>query len=132
MTTEIASKTEAGAALQATKSKPEPAYRKPNQTRAARQRQQMIADFVLAFGGPERVTPLLMRDILRVADLMALCEQERAKALRGEAVSIANLSRLEGSCDRAVRRLRLPAPKAAAAAVPSIAEYWASRHEAEE
>lgn len=103
MTAEAASKTEA-----ATKGRPEPAFRKPNQTRAARQRQQMITDFVTALGGSERVTPLLMRDISRVADLMALCEQERAKALRGEPVSIANLSRLEGSCDRAVRRLRLP------------------------
>ena len=101
-------------------------FRKPNQTRGGRQRQQMIDDLVAALGGPERVTALLMRDIARVADLMALCEQERAKALRGEAVSIANLSRLEGSCDRAVRRLRLPPPNAAAP-VPTLAEYLAQR-----
>jgi hypothetical protein len=85
-----------------------PAYRKPNQTRAARRRKDLIADFVRALGGPEHVTAILMRDIARAADLMALCEQERTKALRGEDVSIANLSRLEGAADRAVRRLRLP------------------------
>ena len=127
MTAEEASKEtgvmEAKAAMQYAR-RPDAAakYRKPNQTRAARQRKDLIADFVTALGGPERVTAILMRDIARAADLMALCEHERARALRGEDVSITNLSRLEGACDRAVRRLRLPEHQRGGRTSPSSIE----------
>jgi hypothetical protein len=105
MTTE-ASNTEA------TKSRPAPAFRKPNQTRAARQRKEMIADFVAALGGVDRVSPIVMTDIERAVDMTMLALDMRRRALRGDKVAITDLTRLEGAADRAVRRLRLPATRA--------------------
>jgi hypothetical protein len=97
MTTE-ASKTEA------TKSRPEPAYRKPTQTRAGRLRKEMIADFVAALGG--NVSPIVMRNIIRATDLAMLADRARAELAAGR-TTINDVVKLEGAADRAVRRLNL-------------------------
>jgi hypothetical protein len=114
----------AQAKMEATKGRPEPAFRKPNQTRAGRHRQQMIADFVAALGGPNRVTALQMVEIERAASLTLLAQDMRAKALRGEAIDIGDMIRLEGAVSRVIRSLNLPAP-GSAAPVPTLAEYLA-------
>jgi hypothetical protein len=108
MTAETASKTEA------TKGKPEPAFRKPNQTRAGRQRQEMVAAYVSVLGGKAHVGPIVMQDIERAVDLVLLARDMRAAVRQGTA-KVSDLTRMESTADRAVRRLGLPA---AGAAVP--------------
>jgi hypothetical protein len=103
MTTEAASK----------EGKPEPAFRKPNQTRAGRQRQEMVAGYIAALGGADRISPIQMADIERAADLVMLAQTVRAALAAGVKVTINDLVKLEGAADRAVRRLNLP-PNAAA------------------
>jgi hypothetical protein len=95
----------------------------------ARRRRELIAVFVQAIGG--RVSPVQLVEIERTASLLILAEDLRAKALRGEDVAIADLSRLEGTADRAIRRLGLKAG-AAAQPVPTLADYLASKQAAAE
>jgi hypothetical protein len=107
-----------------------PAYRKPNQTRAGRLRKEMIADFVTKLGGAGRISTIQMQDVERYVDLDLLAREARAGVRQGK-VKILDLTSLEGAADRALRRLNLPAPGAASRPVPSVTEYWASRHEEE-
>jgi hypothetical protein len=58
-------------------------YRKPNQTRGARQRKEMIADFVAALGGSARVSSMQMHDVARAADLVLLASTARAELAAG-------------------------------------------------
>ena len=94
-----------------------------------RRRRELVNSYVQALGG--RVSPVQMVEIERAASLTLLAQNMRAAALRGEAIEISDLTRLEGTLDRAIRRLGIK-PGAAAAPVPSITEYWASRHAAPE
>jgi hypothetical protein len=91
----------------------------------ARRRRELIAVFVQAIG---RVSPVQMVEIERTASLLILAEDLRTKALRGEDVAIADLSRLEGTADRAIRRLGI---KAGAAAAPMGLDDIVARHAAE-
>jgi hypothetical protein len=110
-TTAEASKTEA------TKGKPEPAYRKPNQTRAGRQRKDLIDGYVVALGGASRVSPIVMQDITRAVDLCMLAQTARADLLAGK-TTIGEVVLLEGAADRAVRRLNLKPGAVANSIVP--------------
>jgi hypothetical protein len=112
MTAEV-SKTEA------TKSKPEPAYRKPTQTREGRLRQKLIDGYVQALGG--RVSPIVMQDITRAAELVLLAKTARAELAAGK-TTINDVVKLEGASDRAIRRLGIK-PGAAAAPVQTLADY---------
>jgi hypothetical protein len=78
------------------------------QNQGMRWRQDLIDDYTKALGG--KVSAIQMNDIERVADLTLLALNARRAALRGDPAAISNLSRLESTCDRAVRRLGLPAP----------------------
>jgi hypothetical protein len=104
--------------------RPEPAYRKPNQTRDGRLRQRMVAAYIEALGG--EVSEIQRRNIIRAVDLELLAAAARAAALRGE-VAIGNVTRLEIQASKAVRMLGIPAPGKAAPAVPTVIDYWASR-----
>jgi hypothetical protein len=98
-----------------------------------RRRRELIEAYSNALGGAARLTESQRTDIKKAAELVALAEAMRALALQegpGGAGAISAMVRLESTASRAVRALRIPAPKAAAA-VPSVAEYWASRHEKE-
>jgi hypothetical protein len=106
MTTE-ASKTE----------KPEPAYRKPTQTRAGRQRKDLIDGYVQAAGGIDRVSPIVMQNITRAVDLIMLSQTARADLLAGK-TTIGDVVLLEGAADRAVRRLNLKPGATANSIVP--------------
>jgi hypothetical protein len=70
-----------------------------------------------------------MVEIERAASLLILAADLRTKALRGEDVAIADLSRLEGTADRAIRRLGIK-PGAAAAPVQTWQDFLASQHAA--
>jgi hypothetical protein len=92
----------------------------------ARRRRDLVEAYVQALGGPARVTPVQRVEIERAASLVLLAADMRDRALRGEAVAITDLTRLEGTADRAIRRLNLPAPDAAP--VQTLADYIARRH----
>jgi hypothetical protein len=94
--------------------RPEPAFRKPTQTREGRLRQRMVAAYTAALGGPDRITEIQRQNIMRAADLEMLASQARRAAARGE-VSIGDVTRLEIQAHKAIRALNLPAPGAAAA-----------------
>lgn len=81
-----------------------------------RRRRELIAVFVQALGG-RAISPMKMVEIERAASLTLLAQEMRAKALRGEAIEICDLSRLEGTLDRAIRRLGIK-PAVADAMVP--------------
>jgi hypothetical protein len=129
-----ASKTEA------TKGRPEPAFRKPTQTRAGRLRKEMIAAYVDALGGSARVNPIQLQDVARCVDLILLAQTARAELAAGKTTTINDVVKLEGAADRAVRRLCLPAPgqsKSAmkygrAESVPTLADYLAGRQAEDE
>jgi hypothetical protein len=74
----------------------------------SRRRRDLIRGYVSALGGPDKVSPTAMNDVVRAADLVAIAEKSRADALRGGTVDLSALIRLEGAADRAVRRLSLP------------------------
>jgi hypothetical protein len=88
-------------------------------------RQQLVTACVEALGGKARITAIQMTDIERVVDLIALAKTARA-ALAGGRAKVADVVKLEGTLARAMKRLNLPAPNAAAP-VPTLAEYLAQR-----
>jgi hypothetical protein len=110
-------------------------YRKPNQTRGARQRKEMIAAYVSALGGSARVSPIQLQDVTRAVDLVMLARTARAELAAGK-TTINDLVKLEGAADRAVRRLALPAPGRSKSAikygrpepVPTLTDYLAGQH----
>ena len=55
--------------------------------------------------------PIVRLQVARAAELTMLAETARAKAIRGEAVDLDRLIRLESTCTRAVRALHLPAAR---------------------
>jgi hypothetical protein len=77
-------------------------------TRTARRVAQLIEYFTAFFGGVDKCTPILRTNIQRAAELIALSENARSAALRAPVFDIENLTRLESTTDRAVRRLALP------------------------
>jgi hypothetical protein len=93
----------------------------------AKRRKELINAFTAAVAGLDALTPVQSSAVVRAADLVALAEQQRAKALSGDAsVDMEGLIRLEGAADRAVRRLGIK-PGANQAKPPSIAEYAARK-----
>lgn len=88
-------------------------------------RRQMVAAYVEALGGKARVTAIQMEDVERAVDLVLLARDMRAAVRQGSA-KVSDLTRLEGASDRAIRRLGIK-PGAAAAPVPTLADYLAGR-----
>ncbi len=87
-------------------------------------RKELVDAYLQALGGRARVTAIVMEDIERTADLVVLAREMRAAVRQGTA-KLADMTRLEGAADRAVRRLALPAPGAAPSG-PTLQEYLAS------
>jgi hypothetical protein len=75
-------------------------------TRGAKRARQIAAELIAAFG--PAVTPVQKQAAERAAIFCALSEDLAARRLRGEAVSLDELMRLEGVARRAVARLGLP------------------------
>lgn len=86
-------------------------------------RNQLVDGYVAALGGPDRVGPIVMTEVMRAVDMTQLAEGMRAKALRGDAIDIGELVRLEGAVSRVIRSLNLPPP--GAAPVPTLQDYVA-------
>jgi hypothetical protein len=86
-------------------------------------REKLIAAYVAALGGADRISPIQLQDVERAVDLVLLARDMRASVRQGSA-KVSDLTRLEGAADRAVRRLNLPAASTAAPA-QSFADYLA-------
>lgn len=68
-----------------------------------RRRRDLIALFVAELGGDVSATGML--EVIRAADATAIAENYRARALRGEAIVLDDLVRLENAATRAVKAL---------------------------
>jgi hypothetical protein len=96
----------------------QPADRRPSQggildgrTQVARRRRELIDLYSAALGGPASLSPGQVIDIRKAAELGALAEQARARALRdgtADASELSTMVRLESTAARAVRALSLP------------------------
>jgi hypothetical protein len=93
---------------------------------AGRRRRDLVNFFATALGGLDKVSPVQITDIRRAAELTALAEETRAKALcEGTgAIDLTALVRLEGAASRAVRSLGIKSGPQAPAV--SLAEYLAT------
>ena len=92
-------------------------------------RQQLVKAYVDALGGADHVSQIQMAEVMRVVDMTLLAQGMRTKALRGEAIDIGDLTRLEGAVSRVIRSLNLPPP--GAAPVQTFADYLAGQHAAD-
>jgi hypothetical protein len=95
-------------------------------------RKQIVDGYVQKLGGIERVNALQRVEIERVVDMTLLAEGMRARALRGEAINIGDLVRLEGALSRVLRSLNLPPPGRAAPADDAWAKFLSDHHPTEE
>jgi hypothetical protein len=98
-------------------------------TLVARRRRELIAIYVAALGGPAALSEGQRIDIRKAAELTALAEQARARAMREGATGAGELTamvRLEGMAARAVRALNIK-PRAAQPKPPTLADYVASK-----
>jgi hypothetical protein len=98
-------------------------------TQTARRRREMIDVYTAALGGPAALSEGQQIDIRKAAELTALAEQARARAMRegfADAGELSAMVRLESTAARAVRALNIRSganePKP-----PSIAEYAARK-----
>jgi hypothetical protein len=84
-----------------------------SRSRTGRRRVDLIALYTAALGGRDRITEGQLADIVRAAELVAVAEEARFAALTkgGGAVDLAALVKIEGTADRAVRRLGIKVEK---------------------
>jgi hypothetical protein len=95
----------------ATKPRSRPERARYNGRSAAAVRVRTLTAGFLAQLGAAAEDPIVKLQVARAAELTMLAETARAKAIRGEAVDLDHLIRLESMCTRAVRALRLPAAR---------------------
>jgi len=93
-------------------------------------RERLIAAYVEALGGADRVNLIQMQDVTRCADLVLLAAETRDAVRRG-AAKVADMTRLEGAADRAQRRLNLRPPGAAAPGDDAWRKFLASHQHAD-
>jgi hypothetical protein len=95
-------------------------------SKAAKRVKELAAGYIARLGGGRADAATLVA-VQKAAELAALAEELRGKALRGEAVDLDGLLRLEGACARAVRSLRLPTADPTRDS-PSLTDYLAQRY----
>jgi hypothetical protein len=104
-----------------------------SRSRTGRRRADLIALYTAALGGRDRITEGQLADIVRAAELVAVAEEARFAALTkgGGAVDLAALVRIEGTADRAVRRLgiKVEKPPARARGLELARQRWAEEAE---
>jgi hypothetical protein len=79
--------------------------------------------------GDAALGPVTAAAITRAAELIALGEQVRGQRLRGEAVTVGDVVRIEGAARRAIRDLGIPAPGERDAGYVPLRERWAAEVE---
>jgi hypothetical protein len=88
-------------------------------------RQKLITAYVAEFGG--NVGPIVMQDVIRIVDLTLAASHQRAELAAGRA-KLADVVKLEGTLARAMKRLNLPAPNAAAPSDADWQKFLAGQH----
>lgn len=96
-------------------------------TAAARRVKVLIAGFVAQLGGAAVVDAAILVACRRAAELAVVAEERRRQALRGEAIDLAELVKIEGAADRATRRLGLDRYQRKPTAGPDLRSYLASK-----
>jgi hypothetical protein len=99
-------------------------------TQTARRRREMIDVYTAALGGPAALSEGQQIDIRKAAELTALAEQARARAMRegfADAGDLSSLVRLEGAASRAVRALGIKAATTNREPVADLAAYLANK-----
>lgn len=76
-------------------------------TLAARRIRDLAVTYTAALGGAEGLSPIERENVLKAAQLTVTAEDMRRRSLKGEAVDIASLVKLENLASRAVRTLNL-------------------------
>jgi hypothetical protein len=80
-------------------------------SKTARRARDLFADYAVRLAHEHGVeindNPSIYALVLKLSELETLCEEKRAAALRGEAVDLANLVRLEGIARRIRKSLDL-------------------------
>jgi hypothetical protein len=107
------------------------ARRKALEEESAARKPQLMDAYVAALGEGVRANPIIMLDVERAADLVLMAAEMRVAVRLGTA-KVADLGRLEGHADRAVRRLNLPGPSKVsrygkAEPVPTLQDYFANQ-----
>jgi len=106
--------------------------KEPNLRAQDRRRRDLVEAFVRALG-PDAVTDLVLVQVRKAAELVALAEAARAAALTGGLQDVVGLIRIENAAARAVRllgiRIESATPKTRALAVRR--ERWAQTQAAE-
>lgn len=98
-------------------------------TLVARRRRELIEIYAKALGGSLALSEGQLIDIRKAAELTALAEQARARAMRegtADASDISAMVRLESTASRAVRALNID-PTAGAPKPKSLAEHAARK-----
>jgi hypothetical protein len=93
-----------------------------------RRRRELIDIFTAALGGPAALTDGQQIDIRKAAELTALAEQARARAMRegfADAGALSAMVRLESTAARAVRLLNIK--PGSQVKPPSLVEYAARK-----
>jgi hypothetical protein len=99
-------------------------------TRLARRIRELIAGYTRRLGNAAD-DPTIRLDIARLAEIEALCEDQRRAALRREPVDLAALTRLQNAARRSRIALGLNGlPPPPPAASPAHRELYPLKHEA--
>jgi hypothetical protein len=103
----------------------------PRRARLLRRR-ELIKAFSDDLGGDARLSETQRADVRRVAELMALSESMRASVMQEDGAggpgALEVLIKLEGTLARAMKRLNLPKPDAAAPGDEAWRKFLADQH----
>lgn len=97
-------------------------------TQTARRRRELITVYTDAMGGPAALSEGQVIDVRKAAELTALAEATRARAMRegtGDAGDISAMVRLESTAARAVRALNIKAATGSREPVADLQAYLA-------
>ena len=74
---------------------------------SARRRRDLVDGFLHELGGADQLSPVVLMQVRRAAELICASEMLRASLLNGQAVNVHELLRMEGCASRAIRGLGL-------------------------
>jgi hypothetical protein len=74
---------------------------------SARRRRDLVDGFLHELGGADQLSPVVLMQVRRAAELICASEMLRASLLNGQAVNVHEWLRMEGCASRAIRGLGL-------------------------
>lgn len=77
----------------------------PSMFALARRRRDLVDALTTALGGEAALSPVVLMQVKKAAELLTMCEMARADMLNGKPTNMLALVRLEGIASRAVRAL---------------------------